>query len=116
VEQSLILTVQEEVHKERGALGYRNDHDAVDEAYRRIYGATKAELLRRFRWEKGYSQRGSITLTELKEFTYWLFKYRLKRCDKARVASDTKKAVERLRRQLAGRGFSGVLVTDKLLT
>jgi len=39
---------------------------------------------------------------ELKEFTYWLFKYRLKHCDKARVASDTKKALNWLNRN----GFS----------
>ncbi|MFQ6122687.1 MAG: hypothetical protein ACE5LA_06490 [Dehalococcoidales bacterium] len=116
VEQALILTVQGEVQKERGTLGYNNEYDTAGEAYRRIYGATKAELLKRFRREKGYPQLRSATLTELKEFTYWLFKYRLKQCDKARVASDTKKAVERLKRQWADRDFSGVLVTDKLLT
>jgi len=114
VEEALILTVQEEVQKERGTLDYSNDHDAVDEAYRRIYGMTKAELLKCFRREKDYPRLRSVTLTELKEFTYWLFKYRLKQCDKARVASDTKKAVERLKRQLVGRDFCGVLVTDKL--
>jgi len=113
VEQALILTVEEEVQKERGTLDYNNEHDTANEAYRRIYGATKAELLKSFRREKDYPQLRSVTLTELKEFTYWLFKYRLKQCDKARVASDTKKAVERLKCQWAGRGFSGVLVTDK---
>ena len=114
VEQALILAVEEEVQKERGTLGYNNKHDTTDETYRRIYAATKAELLKSFRREKGYPQLRSVTLTELKEFTYWLFKYRLKQCDKARVASDTRKAVERLKRQWAGGGFSGVLVTDKL--
>ena len=106
VEEALILAVQEEVHKERGTLGYSNEHDTNDEAYRRIYGATKAVLLKRFRREKGYPQAKSITLTELKEFTYWLFKYRVEQCDKARVASDTKKGLERLKRQRAGKGFS----------
>jgi len=54
-------------------------------------------LLKRFRRENGYPQLKSISLTELKEFTYWLFKYRLNHCDKARVASDTKKALTQLR-------------------
>jgi len=99
VEEALILAVQEEVRKERRALGYNNEHDAISEVYRRIYGATKNILLKRFRREKGYPQLKHISLTELKEFTYWLFKYRLKLCDKAKVASDTKKALERLRRQ-----------------
>jgi len=115
VEEALILVVQEEVHKERGTLGHSNEHDTADEAYRRIYGATKAVLLKRFRREKGYPQVRSITLAELKEFTYWLFKYRLKQCDKARVASDTKKALEQLKHQWAGNGFSGVLATGELL-
>jgi len=99
VEEALILAVQEEVRKERRTLGYGNEYGVVNEVYRRIYGATKAILLKRFRREKGYPQLRSISLTELKEFTYWLFKYRLKQSDKARLASDTKKALERLRRQ-----------------
>ena len=97
VEAALILAVQDEVRKERRNWGYNGEqHDTVSEVYRRIYGATKAILLKRFRHEKNYPQLKSISLTELKEFTYWLFKYRLKHCDKARVASDTKKALNRL--------------------
>ena len=96
VEEALILAVREEVRKERRTLGLNKELDYDNEVYRRIYGATKAVLLNRFRREKGYRQLKSIGLTELKEFTYWLFKYRLKQCDKARVASDTKKALEQL--------------------
>ncbi|MFC1914762.1 hypothetical protein ACFLWK_00700 [Chloroflexota bacterium] len=96
VEEALILAVQEEIRKERWTSGYNKDYDSTTEAYRRIYGASKTILLRRFRKEKGYLQRKSIDLTELKEFTYWLFKYRLRQCDKAKVASDTKKALNRL--------------------
>jgi hypothetical protein len=102
VEEALNLAVQEEVRKERRTSGYNNEHNLVNEVYQRIYGATKAILLKRFRREKSYPQLRSITLTELREFTYWLFKYRLKHCDKARVASDTKKALE----QLVANGFS----------
>ena len=96
VEEALILAVQDEVRKERRIWGYNGEHDTVNEVYRRIYGATKAILLKRFRQEKDYPQLRSISLTELKEFTYWLFKYRLEHCDKARVASDTKKALQQL--------------------
>ena len=96
VEEALMLAVREEVRKERWTLGLNKELDYDNEVYRRIYGATKAVLLKRFRREKGYRQLKSIGLTELKEFTYWLFKYRLKQCDKARVASDTKKALQQL--------------------
>ncbi len=93
VEEALVLAVQEEVRKERWASGYHGERDTTNEAYRRIYTATKAALLRRFRREKKLPQLKSISLTELKEFTYWLFKYRLKHCDRAKMASDTRKAL-----------------------
>jgi len=96
VEEALILEVREEVRKEKWTLGLNKELDYDNEVYQRIYGATKTALLKRFRREKGYRQPKSIGLTELKEFTYWLFKYRLKQCDKARVASDTKKALQQL--------------------
>ena len=111
VEEALILVVQEEVRKERTASGYAREQGITNEVYRRIYGATKAVLLRRFRREKGYSQLRSISQNELEEFTYWLFKYRLKHSEKARVASDTKKGLD----WLNNHGLSSRLVTDKPL-
>jgi len=108
-EEALIWAVREEVRKERRTLGLNKEHDIINEVYQRIYGATKAVLLKRFRREKNYPQLKSIGLTELKEFTYWLFKYRLNHCDKARVASDTKKALT----QLKSNGFPRNLITGK---
>jgi hypothetical protein len=96
VEEALVQAVQEEVRKERRALGYAGDRDTTGEVYRRIYGATRAVLLNRFRREKGYPPAESMSLTDLKEFTYWRFKYRLEHCDKTRVASDTRKALRQL--------------------
>jgi hypothetical protein len=113
VEEALISAVQEEVRKERRTSGYNTEQGVVNEVYRRIYGATRAVLLKRFRREKGHPQLRSISLTGLKEFTYWLFKYRLKQGDKARVASDTKKALGQLKQQWAGKGFSWRLLTVK---
>ncbi len=96
-EEALIQTVEEEVHKERRSLGLSKGHSSPDEAYSRIYGTTQSEMLKQFRREKGYPRSRSTGLTELKEFAYWLFKYRLDHCDKARVASDTNKALEWLK-------------------
>ncbi len=94
VEEALLLVIEEEVRKERHAAGFTRESDFVtNEAYRRVYGATKAILLRTFRQEKGSPQSESTGLTELKEFTYWLFKFRVKNSDKARIASDTRKAL-----------------------
>jgi len=105
VEEALVLAVQEEIRKEKRILGYNKEHNLTDEVYQRIYGATRPELLNSFRRDKGYPQLRSISLTELKEFSYWLFKYRLKNCDKARIASDTKKALERLGANGSHRGL-----------
>jgi hypothetical protein len=112
VEEALLLAVQEEIDKERRVQGLRSKSQSSDEAYLRIYDAAGEALLIQFRQEKSYAQLKSITLDELKEFTYWLFKYRLKRCEKARIASDTKKALDYLKRQWQLKGVFKVLATD----
>ncbi|MCJ7653824.1 MAG: hypothetical protein MUO97_00730 [Dehalococcoidia bacterium] len=93
VEENLISAVVDEIRKERLASGLNKHEDILDKAYRRIYGDSQQPLLDSFRKEKRYPKRKSMTLSELKEFTYWLFKYRIKKCDKSRMASDTKKAL-----------------------
>ena len=94
VEEALVWAVQEEVRKERRVSGFAREQDPSDEAYRRIYRQGREVLLKNFRKENGYRHLKSTTLLEIKEFTYWLFKYRLKHCDKAKIASDTKKALD----------------------
>jgi len=100
VEKFLILAVTEEIRKKKRVLGLNNDNGVVDEAYQLIYGAPQSVLLKQFRKEKHYPRLRSITLSELNEFTYWLFKYRIKIHDKSCVASDTKKALTKLRELL----------------
>jgi len=111
VEEALLLTVQEAIDKERWVQGLRRAHSS-DEAYRRIYDTERDDLLKQFRQEKHYAQHQSTTLDEMKEFTYWLFKYRLKRCEKARIASDTKKALDYLKKQWRQKGVSQALAAD----
>jgi len=103
VEENLISAVVDEIRKERLASGSHKQEDILDKAYRRIYGASQQSLLDRFRKEKKYPKRKSTNLGELKEFTYWLFKYRIKKSDKSRVASDTKKALIKMQRNLAAK-------------
>jgi len=114
VEQALALAVEGEVLKERRVSGFNKDDDVSNEVYRRIYGETRQMLLKRFRKSAGYPQMRSITLAEMKEFAYWLFRYRLEQCERARVASDTRNALEYLKRQWAGKGIFGVLAADDL--
>ena len=99
VEEALFLSVQEAVRKERLSTIFQNKTDQTDEVFRRIYGAGQVELLKEFRGGKGYAHQEKMSLTEIKEFTHWLFKYRLEHCERPRVASDTKKAMEFLKEQ-----------------
>jgi len=93
-EEALILATIYEVRK-CSIVILRPDNE-MDIAFRRIYGSGYLELYEKFRRENKYPRRKSMTLLQLKEFTYWLFKYRINHNEKTRVASDTKKALSLL--------------------
>jgi hypothetical protein len=101
VEEALISAVVDEIRKERRAAGWNKYDDAFDKAYKRVYDQNQQVLFDSFRKEKKYSKRKTVPLGMLKEFNYWLFKYRLKHSDKSRVASDTKKALIYMQHTLA---------------
>jgi hypothetical protein len=101
VEKFVLLAVEEEITKEHQAHIFSRDRGDIGDSYQRIYGASRGVLLRKFRKDKGYPENDTMTLGQLQQFTYWLFKYRIANCDKPRVASDTKKGLDYLRRQQA---------------
>jgi len=101
VEEALLTAVLKEVRKEQQTWHGKDDRGEIAEAYRRIYGVDQDILLEDFRQDKGYRRRRRIDLDEMKEFRYWLFKYRLRVSDPARIASDTRKGLDWL--EAAGR-------------
>ena len=96
VEEALQLAVEEEVRKQHLARGFSDSEALVEEAFMRIYDDTRSNLVKEFLKGKGDPRRKTLSLTEMKEFTYQLFKRRLKFWDPARVASDTRKGLEKL--------------------
>jgi len=96
VEEALQLAVEEDVHKERRAHAGAGQGWVDEEVCRRIYGKERMELLARFREECCLPPSDAISYSDLKAFTYWLFKYRVNNCDRARVASDTRRALLQL--------------------
>jgi hypothetical protein len=76
----------------------RFEEGTRDPVYERIYNRTRADLLEDFRAEASLAQTAYISLAELHEFYYWLFKFRVKNQEPARVASDTRKALAQLSR------------------
>ena len=99
VEEALQLGVAQEVQKERLSKVWENGH-VDEEVCQRIYGAGRRELFERFR---GHSGTDVLSLGDLHEFTYWLFKHRVNNSDPARVASDTRKGLTMLSRLRARR-------------
>ena len=106
LEEALQLAVEEEVRKRHRALCYPDSEELVEQAFVHLYGKNRRDLLAVFlsssqrasppNSEYGYSDEPSLSLTELKEFTYWLFKHRVNVWDPARVASDTRKGLQRM--------------------
>lgn len=98
VEEALQLSVEEDVHKELRCCASAQDRRVDEHVYQRIYGKSREELLGLCRTERGLADSKEIALAELREFTYWLFKYRMRQCDPARVASDTRRGLVQLSR------------------
>ena len=98
VEQAIIQSVEEEETKRIRSSGILAPYGMTEVAYQRIYGQTQESLEAQFREDKGYPREPHMVKVELKEFTYWLFKFRIKHGEGARVASDTRKGIRFLQR------------------
>ena len=125
VEEALQLAVADEVHKERFASRIWENGHGDDEIYHRLYDSSRTDLLTEFHESKtktaskksrrsqlgndllgqaengrtnGHSPELGISLAELTEFTYWLFRRRVTGSEPARVASDTRKGLAMLQR------------------
>ena len=101
VEEALQVAVETEIVKRLVSNGYTDTADVSDAALLRIYRKPRDDLLRGFREDTGASARRRMHIGDAKEFTYWLFKLRLKVSDKARIASDTRKGLDQLARMTA---------------
>ncbi len=104
VEEMVVQAVLEDLRRRRRTSGLTRYDATLDDAFTHVYGSTRAELFDAFRRERGLRPRRSVTLTQMKEFTYWRFKLRLRSADKSRVASDTKRALTLLHRYMSSAG------------
>jgi len=96
LEEALQLVAEEEVRKTHLSRSYSDADSFIEEAYVNLYQKPRSELLKTFQKETKKDRRRNVTLSDLKEFTYWLHKRRINLWDPARVASDTRKAIRRL--------------------
>jgi hypothetical protein len=106
LEEALQLAVEQEVRKRHRARCYPDSEELVEQAFAHLYGKNRSDLLAEFLksprsapppiFETVDPEESALSLTELKEFTYWLFKHRVNVWDPARVASDTRKGLRQL--------------------
>lgn len=96
VEEALIDAVEVEVLKSRSVRGLNYYYGVDDMVMEHLYGADLRTLLKCHHRDYGRRPRIRHSLSDWKEFLYWLFKYRINRADSSKVASDTKKGIDKL--------------------
>jgi hypothetical protein len=98
IESAILLASAEEVRKSYTAGRIWENGHVDDEAFANVYGKPMSELLAAFRSETDIGDNEWLSLAGLAEWRYWLFQYRVKNQDPARVASDTRKGLAFLQR------------------
>ena len=96
VEEALLHAVEGEVRKRNVSGGARYRTDETEEAFERLYGAPRDQLVAEFRADTGARLGKGMSLRQGRELTYWLFGYRVKHSDQAKMASDTKKGLDQM--------------------
>lgn len=103
------VTVEEALHcavELEAAKAHALDASASLGIYERIYGSSLAELLAAYAEERGDNPPRRLAWPAYKSFTYWLFRQRVRTLVAPRIASDTRKALDYLRRQRGAEGGS----------
>jgi hypothetical protein len=121
VEEALQLVTEESIRKSRLARCYGDSDNVVEEAFRHLYGDPRDDLVAQFlatttgNW--GLDPE-LLSLPAWHELTYWLFKRRIHKWHPARVASDTRRGLDRLkelRTDLLGESSEGLWVIDDVM-
>ncbi len=96
VEEALQLDMEQDIRKAHRARCLPDSEDLIEGVFSSLYGEDRATLIEEFRHQAKIPKRRDLSLTNMKEFTYWLWKRRLLMWDPARVASDTRRGINRL--------------------
>ncbi len=109
------ITVEEALHcavELEAAKAHALDASASLGIYERIYGRSLSELLAAYAEERGDDPPQRLAWPAYKSFTYWLFRWRVRTSVAPRIASDTRKALDYLRRQRGPGGSPDPLRPD----
>ncbi len=103
------VTVEEALHcavELEAAKSHALDASASLGIHERIYGRSLGELLAAYAEERGDNPPSRLAWPAYKSFIYWLFRLRVRTSVAPRVASDTRKALDLLRRLRGPEGGS----------
>ena len=92
VEELLLLSAELELHK-TGHLARHGMQPADVYAYERVYGKTFDELKVLYQSEQGEILGDRVSQADVRTMHYWLSKFRIRHAEPARIASDTRKAM-----------------------
>ncbi len=95
------VTVEEALHcaaELELAKAHALDASASLGIHERIYGRSLSDLLAAYAEERGKDSPRRLAWPAYKSFTYWLFRWRVRTSVAPRIASDTRKALNFLRR------------------
>ena len=100
IEQALQISVELDIHKRHLGNGKRYIDDFTEETFLRLYRESYTDLFARYIREAGrhLDDPSQLGLADINEFTYWLFKLRIRKSHEAKVASDTDRGLRHLRR------------------
>tara|TARA_Y100000590_G_scaffold117723_1_gene134641 strand:+ start:45709 stop:46464 length:756 start_codon:yes stop_codon:yes gene_type:complete len=98
VERSLIIDTQEKYYKKNIGAGIPPNEDFCDNVFTDLYNLTYSNL--REDYNKNFSfnrnNKSAFFLYDENKFTYWLFKIRILNSQPEKLASDTKRGLDRL--------------------
>lgn len=95
VEEALQAAVTSEIAKAKSGF-LASDSSLVNATFLRLYELDWNTLFSKFRASSRMPENANSSLIEMKDFMYWLFKWRIKESEPARVASDTRKGIAQL--------------------
>ncbi|MQG20535.1 MAG: hypothetical protein FI725_00830 [SAR202 cluster bacterium] len=95
VEEALQAAVTGEIAKAKSGF-LASDISLVNATFLRLYELDWNTLFSKFRASSRIPRNANSSLVEMKDFMYWLFRWRIKESEPARVASDTRKGITKL--------------------
>ena len=102
IEEALWQATESDLIKQNGIKGFQTESGFNNDVFEILYGAPFKKLFSEFYRSKKRRLPIKHKLSEIKSFSYWCFKRRVANSDNSRVASDTKKGLEILKRMRGG--------------